>query len=753
VRCAGAGTILVESTSVTMALKDYQAELRRFVSGQYLYTGFRVTACVIIPAWLLYHFGLLSTMVSIPLGALFVGLTDNPGPVHHRRNGLLISSALNFIVVLIAGLSKFSPWLIGIEIIFFGIACSIIAVFGTRASSIGLTALIIFIINTNVLSSVNIFQSAFYYMLGGLWYLLVSVSLNTLRPYRPVQQILGECLMKTSSYLSVKALFYKKDVNWQQVLPELIERQVDIHQYQEQLRSMLYTTRRFLSESTYKGRILTMMFRESVDLFERAVATHHDYTLLHEEFDGTVILEIFQNSIHSMAVVLYNTGLAVQEANAYRDEATVKKAIENSREAFEQLRKEKMNAANIESFIKLRHILYSLQNLADILNRIMLYSTYEKSLSGQFKNDVDFSQFPTKQKINFNLLVSNISVRSSVFRHSLRLTLALLIGYVVSLFFELGHGYWILLTIATIIKPAYSLSKRRNIERLTGTFAGVVIGFIILFFATSNLLIFIMMICTMIIAYSLLKINYGFSIAGITVYLMLSFHFLYPQGLTSLLTDRIIDTLIGCVIAYVISYFVLPAWEHQQIDKLMRASINAQRKYFNTVAVSFTGNPRPVTEYKIARKESFVSLANFSDTFQRMLSDPKIHQPNMALYHQFISADHLLASHIASLSDYAQKYGNIYNNNDFVPLINLIDKTFDENAQVNDDLQATPVYRRVKRLLDQRKKDIETQGLEGTPEEARKTLSELVRITDQFRVIYSTAKEAIKISQEINEKK
>ncbi|MBO9572770.1 MAG: FUSC family protein [Chitinophagaceae bacterium] len=732
-----------------MTLKDYQAELRKFVSGQYLYTGFRVTACVIVPAWLLYHFGLLGTMVSFPLGALFVGLTDNPGPVHHRRNGLLISSALNFIVVLVAGLSRSNPWLIGLEIIFFGFSCSLISVFGTRASSIGLTALIIFIISTNKIITGDVLYIAFYYLLGGLWYTVISLSLTSLRPYRPVQQILGECLMKISSYLSAKALFYRKDVNWQQVLPELIDRQIDIHQYQEQLRSMLFTTRRFLSESTHKGRILTMMFRESIDLFERAVATHHDYKLLHDEFDGTGVLETFQRSINSMAIVLYNTGLAVQEGGAYRDEAAVKKAMEESTDAFAKIRSEKMVSANVESFIRLRHILYSLQNLADILNRIMLYTTYEKSLSTQFKNDVDLSKFPTKQKINFNLLISNISFNSSAFRHAMRLTLALLIGYFVSLFFSVGHGYWILLTIATIIKPAYSLSKQRNIQRLAGTFAGVVIGFLVLYLSHNNTVIFLVMIFTMIIAYSLLKVNYAVSIAGITIYLLLSFHFLYPQGLTILLADRIIDTIIGCVIAYVISYFVLPAWEYQQIDKMMRSSIEAQRKYFNAVAGAFTGNQLSPTAFKIARKEAFVTLANFSDTFQRMLSDPKSHQPGMPLYHQFISADYLLASHIASLSDYAQKYGSIYNDKEFQSLINLVDKTFDGNNNVTDDLQSTPVYRRVKRLLDQRKKDIENAGLEGTPEEKRKTLSELVRITDQFRVIYSTAKEAVKIAGEI----
>ncbi len=737
-----------------MMLRDYQNELRRFISGQYLYTGFRVTACVLIPAWLLYHYGLLESMVSIPLGALFVGLTDNPGPVRHRRNGLLVSALLNFIVVLIAGFSRSSPWLIAIEITVLGFWCSMISVFGTRASSIGLTALVIFIINTNVFLASDIIVTALYYLAGGLLYLVISLSLNTLRPYRPVQQILGECIMKTSSYLSVKAQFYKKDVNWQKLLPELIERQVDIHKYQEQLRTMIFTTRRFVSESTHKGRMLTMMFRESNDLFEKSVATYHDYKLLHDEFDETGILTTFQKSIQSMAFILYNTGLAVQEGTTFRDEAGLKNAMQGSIDAFQQLREGKMSSENIESFIRLRHILFSMQTLADILNRIMIYTTYEKSLSGDFKDDVDVSRFPTRSKINFNILISNITYRSTAFRHAIRLTLALLIGYFVSMFFSMGHGYWIMLTIATIIKPAYSLSKQRNIERLTGTFFGVVIGFLVLYFAADNTFIFIVMTLAMIIAYSLLRINYAVSIASITVYLLLSFHFLYPQGLNTLLADRILDTMIGCFIAYVVSYFVLPTWEYQQINKMMRASLNAQRKYYNAVASSFTGNFYSLTDYKIARKEAFVSLANFSDAFQRMLSDPKIHQPDLPLYHQFVSADHILASHIASLSDYAQRFGYAYHSKDFQSLINLIDKVFEDKEESQSaDLQSTPVYRRVKRLLEQRKRDIALQGLEATPAETRKTLSELVRIADQFRVIYSTAREAVKIAREIEKRR
>ena len=47
------------------------------------------------------------------------------------------------------------------------------------------------------------------------------------------------------------------------------------------------------------------------------------------------------------------------------------------------------------------------------------------------------------------------------------------------------------------------------------------------------------MIAMMILAYSLLRVNYAVSIAGLTIYLLLSFHFMYPTGLNTLLADKV----------------------------------------------------------------------------------------------------------------------------------------------------------------------------------------------------------------------
>ncbi|HAI84936.1 MAG TPA: FUSC family protein, partial [Chitinophagaceae bacterium] len=74
----------------------------------------------LLPALILFHYDLLNTMMALPLGALCVSLTDLPGPLHHRRNSMLASIAINAIVVLIAGVSRNHPWLIAIEIAFFG---------------------------------------------------------------------------------------------------------------------------------------------------------------------------------------------------------------------------------------------------------------------------------------------------------------------------------------------------------------------------------------------------------------------------------------------------------------------------------------------------------------------------------------------------------------------------------------------------------------------------------------------------------
>jgi uncharacterized membrane protein (TIGR01666 family) len=731
---------------------DYRLELRKFISSQYLYAGLRITAGVIIPAALLYHYGLLTSMIAIPLGALFVSLADSPGPIAHRRMGIFISIVLNSLVVLIAGYSRVSPFMIGVEIILFGIFFSLIAIYGNRANSIGLIALIVFILNIDASNQQPVLQQALYITIGGAWYAVLSLSLHTLRPYRPIQQLLGELLMETAVYLRTRAMFYEKSRDEENIFKQLMLHQVHIHTHQDELREMLFTTRRVLSESTRKGRVLMMSFLDSIDLMERIMTSQQDYALLHETFDDSNILDEIRDNIVVLANELHHIGLAVQGGYVYSSPMDLDSRLKQSMDAFTELRSKKLKADNVESFISIRHIIYSLEDITERIKRLQAYTTYDKKLSKQYKRDVDVEQFVNTQEINFNLLLDNLSLKSGTFRHALRITCALLAGYIASLLFPLGHGYWILLTIAVIMKPAYSITRRRNYQRLIGTFTGAAIGFPLLFFIDNTTALFLIMVASMIVSYSLLKLEYTVSSITLTIAVLIMFRFLSPLDLKTVITDRIIDTAIGSTLAYLVATFVLPAWEYEQIEEFAKNAIESNKKYFLSVAGYFTGNAPDITNYKIARKDAFVALANLSDIFQRMLSEPKSQQPKLPQYHQFVTASHMLSSYIASLSYNASRFGTKYAQEDFKPMVREIEKRFSvalsmmENGQVQLQLENTrlPIHKKVQVLLEQRKKEI-SEGIENDAQSIRKTLSELKTITDQFQLIYANLNDQTKI--------
>ncbi len=731
---------------------NYSLQAKKFFSSQYLYTGLKVTAGVLIPAYILYDYGLLISMIGIPLGALFVSMTDSPGPISSRRDGMLACIGLCFIVLVISGFSRGSHPLIIAEIIFFGLFLSMIAIYGNRANSIGLVTLMVFIINIDAYKqNQDVMEQSAYFLVGGTWYAILSLVLYTLRPYRPIQQLLGECLMEIAEYLRTKGLLYRKERDHTSIYQQLMESQVKIQNYQNDLREMLFTTRKYFSESTKKGRVLMMMFLDSIDLLESIMTSQQDYELMHKEFDDSGVVEKLNRNINSLADELHNIGLAVQSGFPYKSKQDLNAIFQDSMNAFLELRQKNISAANLEAFIMLRHILYSLQDVTERIKRLEYYTTYDKSIAKNYGNQEDFKKFIPRKEVGPRLLLDNISLKSSNFRHAVRLTIALLAGYIISMLFPLGHSYWILLTIAVIMKPAYGITRKRNIQRLVGTFSGAGIGFAILYLTNNNGVLFILMIAAMIVAYSFLRLNYGISSAAITIYVLLNFYFLSPEGLKDLLTDRIIDTVIGSAIAYLISYFILPSWENKQMDELMSNAIRDNQDYFNKSVDLFTEGQSSLSNYKMARKNAFVSLANLSDDFQQMLSEPKGHQQQLEEIHQFVAASHMLTSQIASLAYYARRSGKELVKEEFQPVVRQINKKFEIalkllKSEGKIDLQSDnlPMNKRVQQLLELRKKDLE-EGVETDQQNIRKKLSDLKSITDQFQLIYSNLNDQTKI--------
>lgn len=734
---------------------DYIKEYKSFISSHYLSDGIRITAGIVLPAIIFNHFNLLTAGVVVSLGAMSVSITDTPGPIHHRKNGMLACIIINTVMALLTGLAAPYPLLLGALLLVSCFSFSMIAVFGTRANSIGVSALLMIVLNmTGRHKGWDLLINTAYIFSGAVWYTLLSLLLYSFRPYKLAQQALGDCIMATANYLRVRAGFYEKDVDYEKTYQQMMELQITVHTEQNLLRELLFKSRNVIKESTTTGRTLVMMFTDIVDLFERTMASYHDYKKLHDTFNDNDILEQYRQLILELAAELDEIGIAVKSGRESEDTGLLATHINNTTLYFDTFRDNNRTAENVDGFISMRHILNSISDIAGRIHTLHLYTAYDKELIKKMAKPVDYDKFVTHQAIDWKVLRDNLSFASNNFRHAVRISIATLVGFIVSLLLPVGHSYWILLTIIVILKPAYSLTKKRNYERLVGTVVGAALGMLILYFIHDNQVLFIIMLILMVGTYSLMRTNYMISVIFMTPYILLLFHLLSNASFQTIIIDRVTDTAIGSVIAFLANLILLPAWEHEQVSNYMLEAIRSNKKYFITIAGAFTGNPFTNLQYKVSRKDAFVGLANLSDAFTRMLAEPKSKQKNTAQLHQFVVQNHMLTSHIATLSYYVKPLSQKFASPDFSSLINNAAARLEDAEKI---ITATPadvaapeitqhniIQQRLQKLLQARRNELQ-QGIRQS--DTQKLLTEFKPIADQFNFIDNIATDIKKTSQ------
>ncbi|RYZ48677.1 MAG: FUSC family protein, partial [Sphingobacteriales bacterium] len=466
---------------------DYVKEYRSFISSHYLNEGVRVTTGILTPSLVMGHFGQIETGITLSLGALAVSISDNPGPIHHRRNGMMVAAAITSVIALISGATASVDWLFFFLLPAFCFFFSMIGVYGTRATAIGIAALLVLVLQTqHHYQGRAIILNAVYLLAGSAWYLLLSLGLYTIRPYKLIQQALGEYVMSSGAYLRAKARFYLPASNEDENFQDLLHTQINVQEKQNLIAELLFKTRGVVKESTNTSRILMMIFLDVSDLFERAMTAHQNYQKLHEYFKNSGIMGDYRELILALANELDEVGIALKSGRKSDVNKSIDGLIIQRREQLQQLRLRELGPQNIDGFISLRHILDSIEDIAARIRILHQYTTYDEKISRRQDEAPDPENFVSHQHIDPKLFIDNLSFRSNIFRHSIRIALAALCAYTVGLFFPLGHSYWILLTVIVILKPAYSLTRKRNFERLGGTVIGAALGAASLFLVKDN---------------------------------------------------------------------------------------------------------------------------------------------------------------------------------------------------------------------------------------------------------------------------
>jgi uncharacterized membrane protein (TIGR01666 family) len=737
----------------------YLKAYKSYINSQYFTEGIRMTAGILIPAFVMSFFGMLPTGIILSLGALFVSVTDSPGPIHHRRNGMLCCIASVFIVVVLTGLVSKSPVLLGFFLVAAGFFFSMINVYGARAASIGIASLLALTLNIDhgAKTPFNLWEQSVLMCIGGLWYICFSLLLYKFRPYRLIQQALGDYIQQTAEYLRIRANLYKKNVDYESTYTSLLQQQGVVQQKHNMLTELIFKTRSIVKDSTNVGRVLVMIHLEVADIFESIMMSHQRYSLLHQYFDSTDILDDYHSLALELADQLDEVGIAVKSGRPSSFNTNLREHVSKTREKREQLRLNYLKPDNIEGFISLRRILENIEDLAERLQILHQYTSYKRPVKkGEIKRE-EYKKLVTTEHISPGLFFDNLTFKSEIFRHSVRLSIAIIIGNLVSVFFKIGHSYWILLTIVVIVKPAYSLTKKRNKDRLAGTVAGVLIGLGVLYLVHNNIALLCIMIIFMAASYSFIRTNYFMSVLLMTPYLLLFYHLLHPTEFKSLLKDRVIDTAIGSAIAFGASLFLLPTWEREKITPLMIEMLTQAKNYFSVTADLLTGK-LSISQQQLARKNALVALANLSDAFNRMLNEPKNRQTEVEKVHRFVVLSHVLTSYIATLAHYLKMKTDTYNKEEFIDVAEDIQQYLTnalgylkqedqalENIRSKDALHK--LNDKVNKLLQKRKEEIQQGQLET---KTKTTLFDLKSVVDQFNLIYNVVGDINKISRSMN---
>jgi uncharacterized membrane protein (TIGR01666 family) len=706
-----------------------------FLLSTYFADGLRITLGVLCPSLIMAQFGLLQYGMTLSLGALCVSVVDSPGPIVHRRNAMLITTALITIIFIVVGLTNSSVYFTALLLVFFSFIFSMLFLYGTRAASVGTAALLIMVLSIDDIRPWKevLFSSALL-LFGSIWYTLLSYFFYRIRPFRIVQQTLSDSIHEVSLFLRAKARFYHKNIDYDDNYADLLQLQVLVHEKQDAVREVMFKTREIIRESTPEGRFLLLVFVDMVDLFEQVMSTYYNYKQLHDQFDDSGILRNYESIIIKIADELDDIAFALKTGSVPNLPTSLMEDVEKLKRAIAELEQNNTDGKyNTLGIIALKNIEVNIEN---ILSRVKTINSYfnKKEKKNLKPREIEVDKFVTKQSLDRGLFYENMTFSSSTFRHSLRVAIVMLIGFVFAKSLNFSHSYWILLTILVISKPGFSLTKQRNYERIIGTVVGAFIGMGILVYVQDKNTLFIILLFCMIGAYSFQRKNYVVSVLFMTPYILVLFDFL-GMGSLSIARERIYDTLIGSGIALLASYSLFPNWEHKKLKEAMLDTLKANMKYFEEVVLLYVDEVYNMTNYKVARKEVYVTTANLASLFQRMFSEPKSKQLMMKELHQFTTLNHHLSSYIATLSLYKKEHAFVVAN--FESLKPVVQNT---NYLLNLAIENLEANKGTTSNVPLIRQNIENQNTDQTDE---------VIISEQIDLIQKVAYDIFKLSEKI----
>ena len=241
----------------------------------------------------------------------------------------------------------------------------------------------------------------------------------------------------------------------------------------------------------------------------------------------------------------------------------------------------------------------------------------------------------------------HLQPESVLFRHAIRLSLVLLVGYIFIQVTQLEHGYWILLTALFVCQPNFNATKRRLRLRILGTLIGISAGYAILNFVPDVEGQLIILVLSGVLFFHLRSQQYAQATAFITILALMSFN-LEANALQAIV-PRLLDTLVGCALAWLAVYFIWPDWQFRNLGRTLQRALTAECNYLTEVVNQYAIGRNNAMTYRIVRRAAHRQDAELASLVSTLSTDPEWDAITKQRAFEFLSLNHSLLSYIAAL--------------------------------------------------------------------------------------------------------
>lgn len=643
------------------------------ITDDYNFTkAVKITIASVIPVLILSYFNLFSIGFNVALGAFLASTSDIPSNLKHKINGILVAILIISSATFLVNILHPYPYIFYPALSLMVFFLSMISVYGLRATMVsfsGLLAVAIALGKTHV--GWDILYDVFYIISGGFFYLLVSLTFYYIKPYRYLEIQIAEALKLTSKYLKLRSNLWNLDANRSKIIEKQLKLQVELNTIHEDLREILIRNRSKTGSSNQNRRML-IVFISLVEIMELAISTSFDHAKLHQKFDSNpIILKTYQNLAFNLSNVLKQLSQSILNNTKYSITHSLLKDLEDTEIVIRNYEKQSGENAQSETVLMLTNMLHYAEKQVEKIILLERIFTSQITLKDYKIRDKELEKFLTPQYYPLSTLLQNLSFSSTVFRHSIRLTITVLTGIFIGQLFSFNNAYWIVLTIIVIMRPGYGLTKQRSIDRIFGTILGALIAFGILYITNNTVITGTLSIICILLAFTFTQSNYKIGATFVTMYVVFVYGMLVPD-IDTVIINRIVDTLTGSALAFAANYLLWPSWEFINIKTFIRKSVEANRNYILQISILYNLKGDVTIDYKVSRKQAFIELGNLMTSFQRMEQEPKSKQKQMSQIYKITELSHTLLSASASLGSYVQTHKTSKASEAFNVVINAV---------------------------------------------------------------------------------